>query len=640
MLKRMRKHARSNFIKIVLGMIILAFVFWGISAVVRGSRVDVVATIDGDPITASSYEKQVEQLRRLYRSLYRDNYSTELEKAMNLQGQALEKLVENHLLLREAQRLGLAVSDEEVAASVMATFQVEGRFDPQYYRNALRSQNLTPTQFEEEERERLLIAKMENLLTDGITVGEEEIRSAFLAENEKLTLAYVKVPFARFESQVKVDEEAIEAYYNANKEEFREPAKVSIEFAAYPPERFEEVVQVSEEQIQRAYQGRIEAFTLPEDLHLRRLLVAVPPGADEKAKEKLREKAEELRERLVQGEDFATLAREASDDEASAAAGGDLGFVPLAELEDALAQAVNNLEAGKISAVVEGQKGFEIVKVEEHRKQRVRPLEEVREEIVASLRKQGADEAALEARLQDLTRVREGEDFAAVVKRRGLTPRKVTAVARGERIPDTEGAHELIDRAFKLKEGEADQVRSLTPPYYLLRVVEKIPSAIPPLEKARGSVKKRLTREKAREAALDFCRRALREVASGKTTLAELAKNEGLKVEETSPFSIQDPTAGGLGGRPDLAREFFKLSPQSPLAPDPVALPDGVALVRLKERTTPDLDKLDDDAKRELRKRIREEKQREAVASFRNFLKSRSDIRVNPERLAGLAGST
>jgi len=640
MLKRMRKHARSNFIKVVLGMIILAFVFWGISAVVRGTRVDVVATIDGDPITVSSYEKQVEELRRLYRNLYRDNYSTDLEKAMNLQGQALEKLVENHLLLREAQRLGLAVSDEEVAASVMATFQVEGRFDPQYYRNALRSQNMTPSQFEGDERERLLIAKMENLLTDGITVGEEEIRDAFLAENEKLTLAYVKVPFARFASQVKVDDEAIEAYYNANKEEFRQPAKVSIEFAAYPPERFEEAVQISEEEVRRAYERRTEEFTLPEDFHLRHLLVAVPPGADEKAKEKLLEKAQQLRERLAQGEDFATLAREASDDEASAAAGGDLGFVPVTELEDALAQAVKNLEVGKISTVVEGKKGFEIVKVEEHRTQRVKPLEEVREEIVATLRKQGGDEAALEARLQDLTRVRGGEDFAAVVKRRGLVARRATAVARGERIPDTEGAQELIDRAFKLKEGEADQVRSLTPPYYLLRVLEKIPSAIPPLEKVRESVKERLARQRAREAALEFGRQALREIASGKTTLAELAKNEGLKVEETSPFSIQDPTAGGLGGRPDLAKEFFKLSPQSPLAQDPVALPDGVALVRLKERTTPEPGELDDEAKRELRKRIRQQKQQEAIASFRNFLKSRSDIRVNPERLAGVVGST
>lgn len=640
MLKRMRKHARSNFIKVVLAMIILAFVFWGISAVVRGSRVDVVATIDGDPITASSYEKQVEQLRRLYRSLYRDNYSADLEKAMNLQGQALEKLVENHLLVREAQRLGLAVSDEEVAASVMATFQVEGRFNPQYYRNALRSQNMTPSQFEEEERKRLLIAKLDNLLTDGITVGEQEIRDAFLAENEKLTLAYVKVPFARFVPQVKVADEAIEAYYNAKKEEFREPARVSIEFAAYPPERFEEAVQVSEEQIKRAYERRTEELTLPEDFHLRHLLVAAPAGADEKTKEKIREKAEQLKERLARGEDFATLAQEASDDEASAAAGGDLGFVTLTDVEEALAQAVKDLEVGEISPVVEVKKGFEIVKVEEHRMRRVKPLEEVREEIVASLRKQGADEAALEARLQDLTRVRAGEDFQVVVKRRGLVARRATAVARGDPIPDTEAAQELIDRAFKLKEGETDQVRSLTPPYYLLRVVEKIPSAIPPLEKVRPSVKQRLVDEKAREAALDFGRQALREVASGNTTLEELAKKESLKVEETSPFSIQDPTADGLGGRPNLTSEFFKLSPQSPLSPDPIALADGVALVRLKERTTPDLSKLDNETKRELRKRIREEKQQEAIVSFRNFLKSRSDIRVNPERLAGLAGST
>ncbi len=635
MLKRMRRHARSGFIKIVLGMIILAFVFWGISAVVSGSRVDVVATIDGESIAANRYQRELEQLRQFYRNLYRDSYSASLEQALNLPGQALDNLIEGHLLVREAERMGLTVSDEEVARSVMASFQLGGQFSSQRYTAVLRSQNMTPAQFEAAERRRLLIAKLENLIADGIPVDEDEIQASFVAEHEKLKIKFIKLPFSRFKKGITVDEKEIEAYYSANKDEFREPARVRIAYVAYLPEKFEESVSVTPEEIEKAYERQKSYFTEPAQFHLRHILLSAPAEAEQELKAGLREKAEALRKRLTEGEDFAEVARSQSDDKATAEEGGDLDFVTLAELEQPLAQAVKELKVGQISPVVETSKGFELVKLEELKPERTKPLEKVKEEIIKQIRKEGADEVALGARLQDLSKIRAGEDFEKIAEARGLKVERSQPVARGEPIAGVDGADRLIDRAFELGVGQVDQVSSLSPPYYLMQVVDKTPPFVPKLEAVREKIEETLAQEKAKSAAVKHAEQLLSQLSKGKVTIEELGRREGLKVERSGPFVIGDTSVQGLGPGLDLARRLFKLTPESPVSAKPVILTNAVAVVVLEERIAPDLGELDEETRKEIRRKILERKRRLAIDSFHALLKSRSDIRVNADRIAG-----
>ena len=150
MLGFMRQHARSSFIKIIFWMIIVVFVFWGVGTMVAGGdKVNVAAMVDGEPISAQTYARAHERMQRVYRELYRENLNPQILAQLNLGQRALDDLVTEMLLKREAGRLGLRVTDDEVRGSILdiPTFQDGARFDRTRYLNALRASRLTPAEF-------------------------------------------------------------------------------------------------------------------------------------------------------------------------------------------------------------------------------------------------------------------------------------------------------------------------------------------------------------------------------------------------------------------------------------------------------------------------------------------------------------
>jgi peptidyl-prolyl cis-trans isomerase D len=120
MLGFMRKHARSSFIKIIFWMLIAVFVFWGVGVMVAGGdKVNVAAMVDGEPITVQTYARAHERMQRVYRELYKENLSPQLLAQLNLGQRALDDLVTEMLLKREAARLGLQVTDDEVREAIL-----------------------------------------------------------------------------------------------------------------------------------------------------------------------------------------------------------------------------------------------------------------------------------------------------------------------------------------------------------------------------------------------------------------------------------------------------------------------------------------------------------------------------------------
>jgi len=253
MLGFMRKHARSSFIKIIFWMIIVVFVFWGVGVMVAGGdKLNVAAMVDGEPITVQTYTRAHERMQRVYRELYRENLSPQILAQLNLGQRALDDLVTEMLLKKEAGRLGLQVTDDEVRDAILEipTFQNGSRFDRTRYLNALRSSRLTPTEFEESQRETLLVNKLEGLLTDGLTASDQEISDLYALENEKVDLSFVKVPFSQFKDTSPVGETEIADFYEKNRERFRKPDTVTVAYVPYTPEHFAEQVQVSDQAIQ------------------------------------------------------------------------------------------------------------------------------------------------------------------------------------------------------------------------------------------------------------------------------------------------------------------------------------------------------------------------------------------------------
>jgi len=142
-----------------------------------------MAKVGSYVITAQEVNRAYQNLYDTYRDLLKDKFNESIEKS--LRAQALQELIVNRLLVTEAERLGLRVSDEELQSVIMKmpAFSRNGRFDKQVYDGILDRINMKPAAFEENQREFLMRQKLENLVRDSVAVDDTELRAAYLQKN-------------------------------------------------------------------------------------------------------------------------------------------------------------------------------------------------------------------------------------------------------------------------------------------------------------------------------------------------------------------------------------------------------------------------------------------------------------------------
>jgi peptidyl-prolyl cis-trans isomerase D len=168
---------------IILILVIVSFLFFGIypSSDSRGAA----AMVNGEAITAGELNRTYRNMYETYRQIFKDQFNDQMAKG--LRQQALQDLVQTRLLVQEAQRTGLRVTDEEVQAAIMRTpsFSNQGKFDKAAYERYLEYINIKPSVFEETQRDYMLKQKIERVIEEGVDVTDEEIRAAYAARNPK-----------------------------------------------------------------------------------------------------------------------------------------------------------------------------------------------------------------------------------------------------------------------------------------------------------------------------------------------------------------------------------------------------------------------------------------------------------------------
>ncbi len=636
MLGFMRKHARSTLIKVVFWMIIVVFVFWGVGVMVSGgNKVNVAAMVNGEPITAQEYARAYENMQRVYQQLYRENFTPAIAAQLNLHQRALDDLVNEMLLKREARRLGLQVTDDEVRDAILnvPNFRAGDRFDRTRYLSALRATRTTPAEFEESQRESLLITKLENLLTDGITASDREVRDLYALDHDTIDVAFVKVPYAKFQDAATVGDAEVAEYYEKNRERFRQPERVTLAYVAYAPKEMEKAVAVNDESVAAYYDAHQTDYETPEKARVREILFVVPAETNDAARAAIRTTAEGVLAEAKGGGDFAALARAHSGDPLTKDAGGDLGLVERGKLEGAIDDAAFALDAGQVSDLVDTPRGFAILKVEEKQGTGTLPLAEVRDQIERALREAGADQAARDAVDADLEKARGGATLEELAAARGLTVTTTPSVSRDQPIPDV-GSPVLLSTALGLEAGAVDEVVGTEPPYYLLKVTEKTPSDIKPLDQARQQIVEALRATKARAAAHAAADEILTAAKTGTASVATLtaaAQAKGYTIDETGPFTrTQNPPK--LGGAP-IKDEIFALTTEAPLAAVH-ELPDAAVVIALKGRTPADESTLAG-SRDSVRDGATTRKRGAVLEAYRDMLRQRADITINPDIVTG-----
>lgn len=355
LLERMRAGSDSTFMQVLIALVMLSFLgFYGNS----GRDVNhTIATVNGDRIVDTDYFRTLRNAGR--------NQEMQLGRTLNdgeqkaLEDQVRNALIEDLLVLQEARRLGLEVSDTEVARELLEIQGLrgeDGKFNPELYTSFLKRNQMTQAAFEAKLRENLLREKLRQLVFMGANVSDPAIRDAWVTANTRVDLAFVRIRSGVFDDD-----------------------------ATITPDEKTKWLAENAEAVQETYDRDFERlYNHPETVRLR--VIRLPIRLDGQSVADLTARLEGLRAEIAAGADFEALARRWSEDP-SAAFGGDQGLRPVPQLPAHIATAVAALQPGELSAVVTTAEEVQILRLDERMAAKVDPIDAVRDAIAERLMK-------------------------------------------------------------------------------------------------------------------------------------------------------------------------------------------------------------------------------------------------------------
>lgn len=231
MIKKIYHKKTQKIIWIVLTILILpAFFIWGSSSLLRNKpKASYVGIINGKKVTLAEFEDSLLATRNLAIMQFGEKLD-ELKDYLDLPRQAWERL----LLLKEARRRNITVSDKEVVEEIrkFPFLQRKGKFDTVLYNQTLEYNFQTPARvFEEQIRQNLILAKLYKELTDPLTTNDDEMLKEYKRENEKISIYYLAGFYADFGKNINPGDEELKTYFLAHAIEFKQPPSVNIEYA-------------------------------------------------------------------------------------------------------------------------------------------------------------------------------------------------------------------------------------------------------------------------------------------------------------------------------------------------------------------------------------------------------------------------
>ncbi len=627
MLDLMRKHAYSWLTRAVVIGLIAVFAFWGVGTGLF-NRIKPVATVDGHQILTKDIDQQAQQLRRRLEQIYGPEAAAAMAR-FNVREQALEQLIDQQLVLDEANRLGLRISGAALKRMIesQSAFQVDGHFDVAIYRTALRGENMRPADFESDVRLDMLQQLMQRMVTETVEIGNAEARQTYDQLNLKLAMSYVEIPYKDFESAITATDKQIADFYQAHREQFREPERISFDFIRYDPDKLAAKVNPSDKEIQEYYNRyRDSGFTHPEQVRARHILIAVAADATPAQRAAAKAKADGLLKQIKAGADFAKLARQYSEDPGTKNNGGDLGYFSQGEMIKPFADAVFRMKAGEMT-VVQTQYGYHVIKVEDHKLAHVETLQEARPQIIAALRHRAGAEQAHQEIDQDLAAALSGKNFRELADKRGLDLVKTPLLAVGERTPEITDPH-VVQEAFKLNPNDVRVINGRDA-QYMVHLVERKPSYLPKLAEIETKVRVALVRQMAEAKALEQATAFLKQAkdAAGFAAAAAAAK---LAVHTTGEFSRADNSLPGIGKFHEAVQAASMLPKVPTLITRPLALDGNAYVFEVSSRTPPSDDQWKQ-AKDAFMGELLKQRQAQAWESFVQELRARAQISVHPE---------
>ncbi|WP_312480103.1 SurA N-terminal domain-containing protein [Stutzerimonas nitrititolerans] len=544
MLQNIRDNSQGWIAKTIIGIIVVLLALTGFEAIFNSSgNARNAAEVNGEEISLDELNQAVNMQRRQLMQQLGSDFDASLFDDKLMRDSALGALIDRTLLLQGARDADFAFSQAALDQLILQTpeFAVDGVFNAARFDQVIQQMGYTRMQFRQLLEQEMLIGQLRAGISGSGFVTDQQIER--FAQLERQTRDFASITVAADSSAVQVSDEEARQYYEANTERFRSPEQVVLEYVELNKEAYFDEVDASEEELQELYRQQIG--NLAEQRRAAHILIEVDGTSDAEAKAQL----EEIAAQLAAGGDFATLAKEHSDDPGSANEGGDLGYAGPGVYDPAFEDALYALEEGQVSAPVRSEFGWHLIKLLGVQSPEVPSFESMKPELERELKTQQVEQRFVEVtkQLEDLAF--ESSDLGQPAQELGLTVKTTEAFGRegGEGIAAN---RQVIQAAFSdevLMDRANSSVIELDPDTVVaVRVKQHLEPEVQAFEAVSEGIVEQLQRSKAAEQAR----------SEGEQLLATL--REGGEVEGQWQ-SVEAATRGQDGVAPAVLQTVFRM---------------------------------------------------------------------------------
>ena len=546
MLQNIRDNSQGWIAKTIIGVIVVLMALTGFDAIIQStSNSQNAADVNGEKITQSSLNAAVDMQRRQLIQQFGKDFDASLLDDKLLRQASLDSLVDRTLLLQVAKEAGMGFSDASLDQLILQTpaFQVDGKFNAARFDQILQQQGMGRMEFRERLKQDVLVSQLQASLAASNFVTDAELEN--FVRLDKQTRDFASQTIHIDTKSIDISDDELKAYYDEHKDQYMSPEQVVVEYVELRKESFFAQAEASDEELQALYQKEIA--NLAEQRRAAHILLEVNDKlSDEQAKAKLAEVAE----RLKQGEDFAKLAEEVSQDPGSASNGGDLGFAGPGVYDPEFEKSLYALKKDEVSAPVRSSFGWHLIKLLDVQAPEVPSFDSLKAKLEREVKAQQVEQRFVEAAKELEEASFEASDLAQPAQELGLQVQTSGAFGRegGEGVAAN---RQVVQAAFSpevLEDGANSGAIELDPDTTLvLRVKEHKKPTLLPLEEVSAGIRDTLSRKKASEAAK----------AEGEALLAQLrdggASGKDWKVVEAATRSQE-------GVEPEVLQALFRMA--------------------------------------------------------------------------------
>ncbi len=628
MLKAMRKNVKKlspSLWLVIAAFIIAIFAVWG-----GGGRLGVMASekpliIVGDKkIYSQDYiqalRRQIEALQSEFKGLDR-----RLIEQLGLPQRVLQELIQQNLLYEVARELQIEVTEDEVREQIMSlpVFQRDGKFIGfDEYRRILQWNRISVTDFEDSLKKDILLNKIGLLLTANVAVREEEAWENYKRNNESARLEYLVVDKNKITFQQSPSPQEIQDFFARNQDRYQLPERRQGYVVFLNINDLIKEITVNEAEIEKYYEDHKEQFREQERIRVSRIYL--PFSAENRAA--VVDQAKTLLNRLKEGEDFATLAREHSKDN-KASQGGDWGEWEWRSLSQTEQNEIQRLEKSQ-DAMVELADGISILRVTEKQEPRLRPLVEVRNQIKSSLEDQKARELGTK-RLNELAKIAKKEkNLESAAAKLGYKGENFGPVKEGEAIADKDPAGFISKTLFSLKEKEISSVIPTFDGVALCQLTAISKAHLATLDEVRSEVEKDWLEAKKKEIAKEKLL-SLKPELEASHDWEKIAKENNFEYKTVNEHK-REQYLSLIGDSHPFDEMIFSL-PLSKVS-NPVEFEGGLVVFRVLERKEASYDEFLKNLKEELNNLVMT-KRNLILSSFLSKLQEEKKVRINSQEI-------